>query len=189
MTPELRFVAIVGSLRSASVNRQVMQSARSLLPAGVTLAEVPVAAVPMYNGDVEDVGDPDEVIALKETVRAADGLLIFTPEYNISVPALVKNAIDWLSRPYGSGAISSVPTGVVASSPGGRGGVGAREHLSDILGIICPGFHRETLGIARVTESLVDGRLEGEAAQQLQHWLAGFVDHVKALDHPVSDAT
>ena len=179
VTSEIRIVAIVGSLRSGSVNRVVMESARSLLPDDVVLEELPLRAVPMYDGDVEAAGDPDEVTALKAAVRDADGLVIFTPEYNISVPAVVKNAIDWLSRPYGSGAITEVAAGVVAASPGGRGGVGVRQHLSDILGIICPGFHPDTLGIGRIHDSLSDDRLTGDAAAELQHWLAGFVDHVR----------
>lgn len=180
MLSELRFVAIVGSLRAESVNRLVMESARTLVPTGVTLEELPIATVPMYNGDVEAAGDPDEITALKAAVRESDGLVIFTPEYNVSVPAVVKNTIDWLSRPYGSGAISGVPAGVVAASPGGRGGVGVRDHLSDILGIICPAFHRETLGLGRVHDSVTDGRLTGEASDQLERWLAGFVEHAQA---------
>ncbi|MEM7288395.1 MAG: NADPH-dependent FMN reductase, partial [Actinomycetota bacterium] len=168
MTTELRFVALVGSLRADSFNRQVMESAQSLLPDSVTLEEVPLREVPMYDGDVEAAGDPDAVVALKRSVSVSDGLIIFTPEYNISVPALVKNAIDWLSRPHGSGAISAVPTGVVAASPGGRGGVGVRNHLSDTLGLICPAFHPETLGLGRVTQSLEARRLHGEAADELE---------------------
>ena len=91
------------------------------------MEELPIDAVPMYNGDLEDAGDPDSVADLKAAVAAADGMVIFTPEYNISVPAVVKNVIDWISRPYGSGAVRSVTIGVVAASPGGRGGVGVRD--------------------------------------------------------------
>ena len=145
------------------------------------MVELPIDAVPMYNGDLEDAGDPDSVADLKAAVAAADGMVIFTPEYNISVPAVVKNVIDWISRPYGSGAVRSVTIGVVAASPGGRGGVGVRDHLSDILGIICPGFHRETLGIGHVTQALDNDRLVGDAAADLQAWLAGFVDHTRAV--------
>ena len=181
MTTPLRIVALVGSLRSASVNRLVMESARELLPDGVTMDELPIAEVPMYNGDIEDAGDPDAVAELKQTVREADALVIFTPEYNISVPAVVKNVIDWISRPYGAGAIRAVAVGVVAASPGGRGGTGVRNHLSDILGIICPGFHAETLGIGRVNDALEDGRLTGDAAGGLEQWLDGFVVHARSF--------
>lgn len=181
VTTPLRLLALVGSLRSASVNRLVMESARELLPADVTMADLPIAEIPMYNGDIEDAGDPDAVAGLKESVIGADGLVIFTPEYNISVPAVVKNVMDWISRPYGAGAIRTVAVGVVAASPGGRGGIGVRDHLSDILGIICPGFHAETLGLGRVHDAMDGGRLAGESAAELEAWLAGFVDHTRAF--------
>ena len=181
MTQQLHLLALVGSLRAASVNRAVMASARTLLPPGATMDEVAIDEVPMYNGDLEDAGDPGAVAALKRAVFDADGLVIFTPEYNISVPAVVKNAIDWLSRPYGAGPIRTVAVGVVAASPGGRAGVGVRTHLSDILRIICPGFHPETLGIGGVHDALEDGHLVGDAASELEHWLDGFVGHARGV--------
>lgn len=187
MTHELRLAGIVGSLRAGSVNRLVMQAASTLLPPGVTLDEVPVSAVPMYDGDLEAAGEPAAVADLKRAVTGAHGLVIFTPEYNISIPALVKNTIDWLSRPHGAGAISAVPVGVVAASPGKRAGVGVRGHLTDILGIICPGFHHETLGLGDIHASLGDHGLGGDAADELRRWLAGFVDHAAAFG-PGGDA-
>ena len=189
MSSDLHLLAIVGSLRSASVNRRVMESAVTLLPVGVTLTELPIAAVPMFDGDLEAAGDPAAVTALKQAVSGSDGLVIFTPEYNISVPAVVKNTIDWLSRPYGSGAIRAVPTGVVAASPGGRGGAGVRQHLSDILGVICPGFHVETLGLGGVNDSLGDAGLGGDAAAELERWLAGFVRHASAFRDQVAETS
>ena len=174
------FVAIIGSLRAASVNRVGFSAAQGLLPDGVTLTEAPLNDVPLFNGDVEDAGDPAAVAGLKHALGAADGLLIFTPEYNFGVPAVTKNAIDWLSRPFGSGVIAEKPVGVVAMSPGRRAGAGVRNHLSDSLRVLTPHFFEMTLGIGRVFDHLDDGALSGEPVAELEAWLRLFVDHAAA---------
>lgn len=176
------FVAIIGSLRAASVNRVCFTTAQGLLPDGVTLTEAAVNDVPLFNGDIEDAGDPPAVADLKQAVGAAEGLVIFTPEYNFGVPAITKNAIDWLSRPFGSGVIADKPVGVVAISPGRRAGAGVRNHLSDSLRVLTPRFFETTLGIGSVFDHLSDGGLSGEPVAELEAWLLLFVDHAGASD-------
>ena len=110
----VELAVIIGSLRAGSVHRVVATAAAELAPDAVTLTEVPIADVPFYNQDIEDAGEHPAVADMRSVVNAADGLVFVTPEYNGSMPAVVKNAVDWLSRPYGSGAIAGKPTMIIA---------------------------------------------------------------------------
>ncbi|MBF6296910.1 NAD(P)H-dependent oxidoreductase [Nocardia amamiensis] len=113
-----RILALVGSLRAASVNRQLAEAAAQTAPEGVevTLYEG-LADIPFYNEDIDVPGSvPAAAQALRDAVADADGLLLVTPEYNGTLSAVLKNAIDWTSRPYGSGAITGKPTAVVSAS-------------------------------------------------------------------------
>ena len=127
---------LVGSLRSASINKQLAESVVRNAPAGIEFSVVEnIGRVPFYNEDVDHapgstdgVLDP-EVVALRERVAAADAVLIVTPEYNGSAPAVLKNAIDWLSRPYGTGALTGKPVGVIGVALGRFGGTWSREDI------------------------------------------------------------
>ena len=181
MSTPINLVAIVGSLRADSVNRAVFEAARELAPAGVTISEQSLRDVPFYDGDVEAAGDPQSVVELKAAVDAADGLLIFTPEYNRSVPAVTKNAVDWLSRVRGDSALSRAKVGIVAASPGGHAASGVRDHLSTSIRSNTTGLYEETYGIGSVTKSIDDGRIVDDAVRaDLLEWLEGFVAHVRA---------
>jgi NAD(P)H-dependent FMN reductase len=95
-----RIIGIAGSLRRASFNAALLRAAADLAPPGVEVERASIAAIPLYDGDLENErGIPDAVIALKDRIANADGLLLVTPEYNSSMPGVLKNAIDWLSRP------------------------------------------------------------------------------------------
>lgn len=123
---------IVGSLRKASINRMVANALAELAPAGLKLGIVEIGQLPLYNQD-GDNDPPAEWTAFRERVRAADSVLFVTPEYNRSVPAALKNALDVGSRPYGKSAWSGKPGAVVSASPGGIGGFGANHHLRQSL--------------------------------------------------------
>ncbi|MCK1469226.1 NAD(P)H-dependent oxidoreductase [Bradyrhizobium sp. CW10] len=123
---------IVGSLRKASINRMVANALAELAPAGLKLGIVEIGQLPLYNQDGDD-DPPAEWTAFRERVRAADSVLFVTPEYNRSVPAALKNALDVGSRPYGKSAWSGKPGAVVSASPGGIGGFGANHHLRQAL--------------------------------------------------------
>lgn len=121
------FFAISGSLRAASLNTALLRAAQELAPPGmaITLYEG-LGAIPPYNQDVEQAGDPAPVAELKAAVRAADALLIATPEYNYAVPGVLKNAIDWLSRPAATTALKGKAVGILGASMGGGGTVRAQ---------------------------------------------------------------
>lgn len=122
--------AIVGSLRTASVNGAIARAASTTSDdIGVTIHDI--ADLPLYNGDIEAAGPNREVAALHDAVAATDGVLIFSPEYNSSFPAVTKNVIDWLSRP--PKAWEGVPLGLVVATPGPRAGAGFRDHFTAMM--------------------------------------------------------
>ena len=173
---DLRLMVVSGSLREASLNTLVAESLISHAPDAVAMHRFDLRPVPMFDQDVEEAGDPPPVVALKQAMLDADGLVVVTPEYNVGVPALTKNAIDWLSRPYGDGPIKGKAVGVVAVSPGGRAGIGARSHLMDTLSILTERAYPETLGVGKVYDKLVDGELGSDGVDELMAWFRGFLD-------------
>jgi chromate reductase len=123
---------IVGSLRRASLNRKTAEALARLAPESLKLEIVEIGGLPLYNEDIEPDAPPSWT-DFRERIGRADGVLFVTPEYNRSVPAALKNAIDVGSRPYGASAWSGKPAGVVSVSPGGLGGFGANHHLRQSL--------------------------------------------------------
>jgi chromate reductase len=181
MDQPIELVAIIGSLRADSFNRSIFRTAQDLVGDGMTLTEVSLAEVPLYNGDVEAEGDPESVASLKAAVDAADGLIVFTPEYNRSVPAVTKNAIDWLSRMPGNSALSRAVVGVVAATPGGHEVAGVRGHLAASIGANTKTFYETSLGIPTAHEAITDGVVSDPAVrEQLKAWLDNFVEFVAA---------
>jgi NAD(P)H-dependent FMN reductase len=133
----VRILALVGSLRAGSHNRQLAEAAVKLAPEGaeVNLYEG-LAEIPFYNEDIDVEGSvPAAAARLREAANAADGLILFTPEYNGTIPAVLKNAIDWLSRPYGAGALSGKPVAVVGTAFGQYGGVWAHDETRKSVGV------------------------------------------------------
>lgn len=132
MTLKRDVAVLVGSLRRDSVNRKVAHALAGLAPEQLSLEQVEIGNLPFYNED-EDISPPAPWTAFRERIRAADAVLFVTPEYNRSVPAVLKNALDVGSRPYGKGVWSGKPGAVVSVSPGGIGGFGANHHLRQSL--------------------------------------------------------
>jgi len=128
----IRVAGIAGSLRKASLNRGLLRAAVALAPSGMTLETEEIADIPFYDGDVEAAGIPASVAALASRIRAADALLIVTPEYNYSIPGVLKNALDWLSRVPQS-PLSGKPAAILSASPGMMGGARAQYQLRQIL--------------------------------------------------------
>jgi chromate reductase len=129
----MRILGIAGSLREASYNRALLWTARELLPEGVELEEFDLRTLPLYDADVEAAGDPEPVVALKEAIRGADALLIATPEYNRGIPGVLKNAIDWASRPPLASPLAGKPVAIMGASTGRGGTARAQEHLRAAL--------------------------------------------------------
>jgi chromate reductase, NAD(P)H dehydrogenase (quinone) len=129
---KLTVLGFAGSLRRGSYNKYLLRAAADLLPQDLTLEIFDIAGIPTFNQDIE--GDmPLKVKEFKSKIREADAVLIATPEYNYSVPGVLKNAIDWASRPYGDNPFNDKPVAIMSASVGMLGGARAQYHLRQIF--------------------------------------------------------
>ena len=124
----LRVLGISGSLRQQSLNSMALRAAQELAPAGMSIEIFDIAPIPLYNEDLKQQGFPPPVEALREKIRAADALLIVSPEYNYSIPGVLKNAIDWASRPPEQPFLDK-PIAIMGASPGMIGTARMQYHL------------------------------------------------------------
>ena len=178
---DTKVLVLVGSLRAASINRQLAELAVETAPEGVSLQLFDrLGELPFYNEDIDNEEVAEAVAALRAVAADSDAALVVTPEYNGSIPGVLKNAIDWLSRPFGDSALKGKPAAVIGGSFGQYGGVWAHDETRKSFGIAGPrivddlklsvpfksldGKHpREN---AEVTENLRDvvGKLAAEVA-------------------------
>ncbi len=128
----IHVLGISGSLRAASLNTTLLRAAAGLAPDGVTIDIATLHDIPLYDGDVEAVGTPDEVTALANRLAAADAVLISSPEYNYSLPGVLKNGIDWLSR-VKTKPFAGKPLAIMGTSPGRFGTARMQYHLRQVL--------------------------------------------------------
>jgi NAD(P)H-dependent FMN reductase len=181
----IRLIALSGSLRRASLNTSLLRAASALAPAGVEIDLQTLHGIPLYDGDVEAEGIPQAVTTLREAIRAADGLLIATPEYNNSIPGVLKNGLDWLSRPSGEGTklFGGRPVAVIGATPGGFGTVQSQDAMLSVLRAFgCDCWFGGRLMVSKAhTLFDADGQLPaGPLADQLKDFVAGFAAHVEA---------
>lgn len=139
---EIKILALVGSLRAGSINRQIAELAADVAPEGVTVTVFDgLGELPFYNEDIDDATNsaveraPEHVVALRAAAAEADAALVVTPEYNGTIPAVLKNAIDWLSRPFGDGALKDKPLVVIGGAYGQYGAVWAHDDTRKSFGI------------------------------------------------------
>jgi NAD(P)H-dependent FMN reductase len=172
-------LALSGSLRSGSYNTSLLRAAKQLFPTAISVASI--ADIPLYNADVEAAGFPATVETLKQRIAAADGLLIASPEYNNSVPGVLKNAMDWLSRP--SGDIRNVfrdrPVAVIGVSPGGFGTISAQAAWLPVwraLGARHWSGGRLLVSHARQVFDSDGALVDDDIRQRLETYVRGFID-------------
>ena len=132
MTTPRRVAVVVGSLRKDSLNRKMAAALAAIAPPSLSLEIFEIGQLPLYDQD-DDANPPEASVAFKEKIAGADAVLFVTPEYNRSVPGVLKNAIDVGSRPYGKSAWKGKPAAVMTVSPGAIGGFGANHHLRQSL--------------------------------------------------------
>jgi chromate reductase len=128
----MKVLGISGSLRKGSYNSMALRAAQKLAPEGVTVEIADISRIPMYNDDVRAAGEPAEVAALKAQVRAADAVLLVTPEYNFSIPGVLKNTLDWMSRPPEPPFDGKV-VAIMGASPGPVGTARVQYDLRKVL--------------------------------------------------------
>lgn len=172
----IHVVAISGSLRRASYNSAALRAARDVMPDGMTMEIVGIGALPLYNEDARVDGDPASVIALRERIATAHAILIATPEYNFSVPGVLKNAIDWISRvpelPF-----NDKPLGIIGASTGILGTGRAQYHLRQMAVFLnMHVMNKPEVFIARAQEKFdADGRLTDDRTREfLRTFMAAF---------------
>lgn len=132
MNKPLTILGIAGSLRQASLNRAALRAAQQLVPDGASLEIFDLDGIPPFNQD-EEAHPPERGVEFKKRIRAADAILIVTPEYNYSIPGVLKNAIDWASRPYGDSAWEGKPVALMGASMGAQGTSRAQYHLRQVF--------------------------------------------------------
>jgi NAD(P)H-dependent FMN reductase len=161
---DINVLVLVGSLRKASVNRQLAQLAVETAPDGVSLALFDrLGELPFYNEDIDNDDVAEPVVALRQAAADADAALVVTPEYNGSIPGVLKNAIDWLSRPFGDSALKGKPMAVVGAALGQYGGVWAHDETRKSFGIAGPRVVEDLSLSVRTTA--FDGRHPRENAE------------------------
>ncbi|HEV7195159.1 MAG TPA: NADPH-dependent FMN reductase [Pedococcus sp.] len=165
---ETRVVVLVGSLRADSLNRRIAEKLVERSPRGVSIEIAEgLGEVPFYNEDLDAGEVPEAAQRLRELVAGADRVLAVTPEYNGTMPAVLNNAIDWLSRPYGRGAIKGKPFAVVGTTPTPYGGKWAHEHArrsATIAGAVAPdhiAVSQTSIDVDVLGDEEVVGRLVG----------------------------
>jgi chromate reductase len=174
----MRVLGISGSLRGDSLNSALLRAAAERLPAGVELVTFErLREIPPYDADAEAFTTPEAVEALREAMREADAVLVATPEYNHSIPGVLKNALDWASRPAGQSALSGKPAAVIGASTGMFGAVWAQAETRKVLGALGGRVVEAELPLARAHELYVDGRLALSPGQsrELEKILAELV--------------
>jgi chromate reductase len=185
----MKIVGIAGSLRRASYNRALIETARELAPAGLRIEPFDLDDIPLYNADFDVDGlRPAEVDRLKQAITDAAGMLIATPEYNHGVPGVLQNAIDWASRPALQSPLVAKPVAIMSASPGPVGGARAQQQLKLVL--------LSTLAFLMPHPGVVVGNAaeKFDAANALVHeptrtFIAAFVKDLESWVHRVSRVT
>lgn len=183
----IRILGFAGSLRRESYNRALLRAAQALTPQGMTIDLFDLAPIPLYNADVEAQGDPEAVASFKAAIRQADALLIACPEYNHGVPGVLKNAIDWASRPPRDAALDRKPLALMGASPGMTGTARGQSQLRQALVFTnCYALPQPEMLVARAHEKFdAKGILTDEKTRdflrQLLHALADWTMRLRSV--------
>jgi chromate reductase len=175
-----QITVIVGSLRRESLNRKLADVLATLAPSGFVFTQAAIWDLPLYNQD-DDSSPAESVVRLKDEIQQAQGLLFVTPEYNRSLPGVLKNAIDHASRPYGQSAWAGKPAGVIGVSVGAIGTSLAQQHLRNILAYLDVPTLGQPEAFIHAKEGFFDENdgVSDESRKFLQKWMDGYALWVK----------
>jgi chromate reductase len=179
---KVKVLGVAGSLRKGSYNRALLRTAQEVAPEEMEIETFDLSDIPSFNADVEAQGVPEPVSAFKQAIQNAHGLLIATPEYNYSIPGVLKNALDWASRPPGQSPLNNKPVAILGASMGMGGTIRAQSHLRQVFCftesyvMIKPEIY-----VARAQDKFdAEGHLTDEKTREfLQKFLAAFVEWIK----------
>ena len=168
MADQVKILGIAGSLRKASYNRGALRAAQQLCPPGATIEVFELDGIPAFNQD-EERNPPQKVIDLKNRIRAAHAILFVTPEYNYGLPGVLKNAIDWASRPYGDNAWNGKPAAIMSAAMSMGGGVRAQYQLrQSFVFLNIDAVIQPEVAIGNATERFDEqGNLKDETSKKL----------------------
>jgi len=169
-----KIAVIVGSIRRDSINRKLAEALTKLAKPGTQFTFAKIDDLPLFSQDLEP-SPPPSVTRLKGEIEGAGGVLIVTPEYNRSIPGVLKNAIDWASRPYGKNSFNGKPTAAIGASMGSVGTAAAQQHLRSILGYLNVILMGQPEGYIAFKQGLIDadGKITNEGTRK---FLQGYVD-------------
>ena len=173
----------VGSLSKNSINRLLAKALVRLAPPELTLEEIPIGNLPLYNRDLDN-DFPPPASELKASITAADAILFVTPEYNRSIPSALKNAIDWASRPFGKNAFHRKPTGMVGASTGKIGTAIGQSHLRSIMAFCNAPLMNSIEVYIQFTPGLIteDGKVTVESTERfLGNYMKEFVGYIQRV--------
>ena len=175
-----QIAVVVGSLLQDSFNRKLASAVARLAPPEFPFKQVQIGDLPLYNQD-DDANQAEPVKRMKNEIRSAQGVLFVTPEYNRSIPGVLKNAIDHASRPYGQSAWTGKPAGVLGASPGATGTAMAQQHLRNILATLDMPTLGQPEAFIQVKDGLFDeaGNIGAGSKKFLQNWMDQYVAWVK----------
>lgn len=172
---------IIGSISSTSINRRLARALAKLAPqADLVLTEIPIAGLPFYTAD-NDGAIPEAAAEFKAAIEASDGIIIVTPEYNRSVPGVLKNALDTASRPWGDNSFAGKPSAVIGASVGAIGTAVAQQHLRSILSFLASPELAQPEGYLQMRDGLIadDGDVTDASTEEfLLSWLKAVHTHI-----------
>jgi chromate reductase, NAD(P)H dehydrogenase (quinone) len=178
---------IIGSLRKESYTRKVGNALIELASSSLRIQTVEIGDLPLYNQDLDTERPPPPWVEFRDRLRDKDGVIFATPEYNRSVPGVLKNALDVGSRPYGKSVLTGKPAGVISVSPGQYGGFGANHHLRQSLVFLdMPVLQAPEMYLAKVGDDAFDaqGKLTAERTRGLlQQFITAYAEHVERYAH------
>lgn len=171
-----KVAVIVGSLRKGSFNRKVARAMQAMSPQNLAMEIVEIGQLPLYNED-DDQGDPPQAwVDFRQQVKSFDAVLFVTPEYNRSIPGVLKNALDVGSRPYGSSVWGGKPGAVISVSPGAIGGFGANHHLRQTFVFLdIPCMQQPEAYLGGISDAAFSAQ-GGFADENMRGFVQGFVD-------------
>jgi len=181
---------LVGSLRKDSINRKFAEALGKLAAGRLEFRFVELGDVPMYNDDLFE-NLPDSITRLKNDIASADAVLFVSPEYNRSFPAVLKNAIDWGTRPYGQNSFAAKPGGLVGTSPGAAGGAAGQNHLKSVLNVVDVVLMGQPEVYFQYKPELFadDGSVKDEATKAfLEAYISRFVQWIERTSEPKTSA-
>jgi chromate reductase len=175
-----QIAVVVGSLRKDSFNRKLADAIVKLAPPEFSFQQVQIGDLPLYNQD-DEANQSESVKRLKNEIKSAHGILFVTPEYNRSIPGVLKNAIDNASRPYGQNAWAGKPAGVIGASIGAIGTAMAQQHLRNVLVFLDVPTLSQPEAFIQAKDGLFDkaGNIGADSKQFLQNWMDKYVAWVK----------